>query len=185
MCCLVFNNLLPQTPVCCHGNDSRTNMGLGLSGRRREIMNKQLCSIISNSMKKPQNHEFRWMHLSPCLNTTTRVLLLQNGIPTSHTAFGLSGSYLGMQFILLPFLFFPSSPSTDLSTGLDSPETGGCPTPAEAHYPSSSGMLRLGDAAWLSALRSQAQEGITGARNISCMSRPLCPGHELQLTAEN
>lgn len=70
-------------------------------------MNKQLCSIISNSMKKTQNHEFRWMHLSPCLNTTTRVLLLQNGIPTSHTAFGLSGSYLGMQFILLPFLLFP------------------------------------------------------------------------------
>lgn len=134
MCCLVFNNLLPQTPVCCHGNDSRTNMGLGLSGRRREIMNKQLCSIISNSMKKPQNHEFRWMHLSPCLNTTMRVLLLQNGIPTSHTAFGLSGSYLGMQFILLPFLFFPSSPSTDLSTGLDSPETDRCPTPAEAHH---------------------------------------------------
>lgn len=180
MCCSVFNNLLPQTPVCCHGNDSRTNMGLGLSGRRREIMNKQLCSIISNSMKKTQNHEFRWMHLSPCLNTTTRVLLLQNGIPTSHTAFGLSGSYLGMQFILLPFLFFPFPP---LQT---SPQVWILPRQAGAqHHPRSSGVLRLGDAAWLPAPGSQTQEGITGARNISCMSRPLCPGHELQLTAEN
>lgn len=70
MCCSVFNNLLPQTPVCCHGNDSSTNTGLGLSGRRREIMNKQLCSIISNSMKKPQ-----MMNLDGCiylcLNTST------------------------------------------------------------------------------------------------------------------
>lgn len=105
----------------------------------------------------------------------------------SHVTHGFWAKWvlLGNAIYPAPIPLFPFSPSTDLSTGLDSPETGGCPTPAEAHYPSSSGMLRLGDAAWLSALRSQAQEGITGARNISCVSRPLCPGHELQLTAEN
>lgn len=148
-------------------------------------MNKQLCSIISNSMKKPQNHEFRWMHLSLCLNTTMRVLLLQNGIPTSHTAFGLSGSYLGMQFILLPFPFFPSPPLQTSPQVWILPRQAGAQHLPKPTIPSSSGMLRLGDAAWLSALRSQAEEGITGARNISCVSRPLCPGHELQLTAEN
>lgn len=151
MCCSVFNNLLPQTSVCCHGNDSRTNTGLGLSGRRREIMNKQLRSIISESTKKPQNHEFRWERLSPCLNTSMRVLLLQNGIPTAHKALGLSGSCLGTQFTLLLFLFFPSSPlhRSGFSRDREVPNT--CPS----HRPHSPGMLMLGDAAWVPELRRE------------------------------
>lgn len=161
MCCSVFNNLLPQTPVCCHGNDSRTNTGLGLSGRRREIMNKQLCSIISDSTKKPQNHEFRWERLSPCLNTSTRVLLLQRGIPTAHTALGLSGSCLGTQFILLLFLFFLSPPLHRSGFSRDSEVTNACPS----LHPHPSGMLRLWDPAWVPELRrALLEQGTSPAR---------------------
>lgn len=54
----------------------------------------------------------------------------------SHVTHGFWAKWvlLGNAIYPAPIPLFPFSPSTDLSTGLDSPETGGCPTPAEAHH---------------------------------------------------
>lgn len=160
MCCSVFNHLLPQTPVCCHGNDSSTNTGLGLSGRRREIMNKQLCSIISNSMKKPQNAEFRWMRLSPCLNTSTGAAAPQRD---SHSTQGSWAEWVlpGNAIYPAPVPVCPFSPCTDLSTGLDS---------AQSHRPLSSGMLRCSQGLPSSGGHYWSKEHLLQVQTMSCSS---------------
>lgn len=163
MCCSVFNHLLPQTPVCCHGNDSSTNTGLGLSGRRREIMNKQLCSIISNSMKKPQNAEFRWVRPSPCLNTGTGAAAPHRD---SHSTQGSWAERVLPGSAICP----AAAPVCPLSPARSSPQL--CTVPKATSPSPGNAEMQPGAPQLRRALLGQG-------------TPPACPDHGLQLTAAN